>query len=156
SRSGGARGRRGARRASRGHLQHRGGDRGLPRDLPPRPRDRDARQRRGGAANAAHGRRLNRMRVDVPTPTRPPIAHDDPATAGRARPRRGWRPQDRRGLRLVAGGALLLLLIELAVRLSGAVDFPLYRVDPAYGYAPLPDQSGSFLRTNRWVFNDQG
>lgn len=50
---------------------------------------------------------------------------------------------------------LLLVGTEAAVRLSGAVDFPLYSVDDEIGYAIKPNQEGHFLNKNHWVFNDR-
>jgi lysophospholipase L1-like esterase len=49
----------------------------------------------------------------------------------------------------------LLVGTEGAVRLSGAVDFPIYNVDADIGYIPAPNQSGKFLNKNTWVFNDR-
>jgi len=57
--------------------------------------------------------------------------------------------------RLIIGIAALFLLSELALRAIGAVDFPIYHADNGIGYIPLPNQSGSFLRTHAWVFNDR-
>jgi hypothetical protein len=69
----------------------------------------------------------------------------------RARWRGIWR------VLALAGAACVGLALagELAVRASGATDFPVYAVDPAIGYYPLPNQSGSFLHFNRWFFNDR-
>jgi hypothetical protein len=39
--------------------------------------------------------------------------------------------------------------------MSGTVDFPIYHVDDGIGYIPEPNQSGSFLRTHSWAFNDR-
>lgn len=66
----------------------------------------------------------------------------------------------RRGLARAAGlaalaAAVLLVGGELAVRLSGMADFPLYRADRAIGYIPRANQHGSFLHSHRWVFNDR-
>lgn len=49
----------------------------------------------------------------------------------------------------------LLALSEFAVRLSGAADIPVYHVDDEIGYIPKPNQSGNFLLTHSWVFNDR-
>jgi hypothetical protein len=49
----------------------------------------------------------------------------------------------------------LFVLTEAALRSAGAVDFPIYHVDDGIGYLPEPNQSGSFLRTHSWVFNDR-
>ena len=51
---------------------------------------------------------------------------------------------------------LLIVGTEVTVRLSGAVDFPLYSVDDEIGYAIKPNQEGHFLNKNHWVFNDRG
>ena len=51
--------------------------------------------------------------------------------------------------------AMLLGATELAVRLGGAVDFPLYVVDDGIGYMVKPDQHGAFLNKNHWVFNER-
>ena len=50
---------------------------------------------------------------------------------------------------------VLLAITEPAVRLSGAADFPVYHVDNEIGYIPQPNQSGNFLLTHSWVFNDR-
>jgi hypothetical protein len=57
--------------------------------------------------------------------------------------------------RLLIGIVALFLVAELGLRVSGAVNFPLYHVDDEIGYIPKPDQSGSFLRSHAWVFNDR-
>jgi hypothetical protein len=49
---------------------------------------------------------------------------------------------------LVAGAA------EVAARVSGAVDFPIFSVSARAGYYPAPNQHGRFLNSNTWVFND--
>jgi lysophospholipase L1-like esterase len=56
----------------------------------------------------------------------------------------------------VLGGATLValaLVLEVAARVSGAVDFPLYHADNQIGYIPAPSQQGAFLRKNTWRFN---
>lgn len=59
-------------------------------------------------------------------------------------------------LRWCAVGALVLVLgAELALRLSGVLDFPLFTPGPPYGYIPSPSQSGAFMRRNDWVFNER-
>ena len=50
---------------------------------------------------------------------------------------------------------LMLAIVEFAVRVSGITDFPTYAVDERLGYIVNPNQSGMFLRRNRWVFNDR-
>jgi hypothetical protein len=49
----------------------------------------------------------------------------------------------------------VLLGAEVVARLSGIVDFPVYHVDDGIGYIPQPNQAGSFLHRNSWVFNDR-
>jgi hypothetical protein len=58
--------------------------------------------------------------------------------------------------RAVAVVAIIFLIGEIAPRLLGLTDFPIYRLDPDLGYVPEPNQSGRFLNENRWVFNDYG
>lgn len=57
--------------------------------------------------------------------------------------------------RFVIAGLALLVLIEVAVRVSGITDFPLYDVNAEIGYIPKPSQAGDFLRTNHWEFNSK-
>lgn len=71
-----------------------------------------------------------------------------PPSHGR-HPRRGW-------IWLAAVMLVLLVSAEVAIRLSGWVEFPIYTRDPRFGYFPAPQQSGSFRNRNHWVFNDQG
>lgn len=49
---------------------------------------------------------------------------------------------------------IALVGVELAARLSGATDFPVYQVDTDIGYIPAKNQSGRFLNKNQWVFNE--
>jgi hypothetical protein len=49
----------------------------------------------------------------------------------------------------------LALAAEIAVRVSGILDFPTYRVDNDIGYLVKPNQSGRFLNKNPWAFNDR-
>lgn len=56
-------------------------------------------------------------------------------------------------LKIAIGLMLCLTLIEIAIRLSGIVDFPLYDANNKIGYIPKPNQSGSFLRSHDWQFN---
>jgi len=54
-------------------------------------------------------------------------------------------------------GALVLVLAgaaELALRMTGVADVPLYRPDPHYGYIPKANQSGAWRRRMRWTYND--
>jgi hypothetical protein len=65
-----------------------------------------------------------------------------------------------RDMRISWRAALLSLLVvlggvELGVRASGLVDFPLYDTDGQIGYIPKPSQAGSFMNENTWVFNDK-
>jgi len=55
--------------------------------------------------------------------------------------------------KILTGLFLSLALIEIAIRISGIIDFPLYDADNHIGYIPKPNQSGSFLRTHDWQFN---
>ena len=57
--------------------------------------------------------------------------------------------------RTLLSAFLLFVGTEAAVRLSGAVDFPLYAVDDEIGYVIKPNQQGNFLNKNHWVFNDR-
>lgn len=47
-----------------------------------------------------------------------------------------------------------VFLGEVAVQLSGALDAPLYKANNAIGYIPSPSQSGSFLHSHDWQFNE--
>jgi hypothetical protein len=44
--------------------------------------------------------------------------------------------------------------IEIAARLSGLGDVPLYDADNEIGFLPKPNQSGAFLRRYDWAFNE--
>lgn len=55
--------------------------------------------------------------------------------------------------KILMGTVLVLVLIEIGVRASGIVDFPLYYADNRIGYIPKPNQSGKFLRIHDWQFN---
>jgi len=48
-----------------------------------------------------------------------------------------------------------LLVLELTVRLVGAVDTPLYYIDKDIGYIAQPNQAGSFLHIYSWAFNNR-
>jgi hypothetical protein len=50
----------------------------------------------------------------------------------------------------------LCLVAEVAVRLAGVVDVPLFAVNTETGYLPAPSQSGAFMRKNAWAFNELG
>ena len=52
--------------------------------------------------------------------------------------------------------ALVIVGADIALRLAGADDFPLYRTDPQIGYVVAPGQLGSFLNRNRWEYNEYG
>jgi len=82
-------------------------------------------------------------------------------------PRSGSQPPQPEGKRfrrvwrsILIGVAIallaLLLATEVAIRLKGWVDFPIYIRDPRFGYFPASQQSGTFRNRNHWVFNDQG
>lgn len=63
----------------------------------------------------------------------------------------------RRSKVALAVAALLLLpacLAEIGARIAGIGDYPLYQASERLGYVPAPNQSGAFLRTRRWVFNE--
>ncbi|PXW93249.1 hypothetical protein C7444_12113 [Sphaerotilus hippei] len=57
----------------------------------------------------------------------------------------------------VAGSFIALLLFaEVAARLSGVIDFPLYLASSEIGYEFAPNQSGTFLGGKRWNYNEYG
>jgi hypothetical protein len=56
--------------------------------------------------------------------------------------------------RLAVALAVALVAGEAAVQVSGVVDVPVYRADSEIGYIPAPNQSGTFLNTHRWRFNE--
>lgn len=47
------------------------------------------------------------------------------------------------------------LIIEIAARLTGAINFPLYILNDKIGYIVSPGQNGSFLNKNNWIVNDK-
>ena len=49
----------------------------------------------------------------------------------------------------------LLVVVEVGVRASGVIDFPLYSIDGEMGYIPNANQNGSFLKENDWYFNNK-
>lgn len=53
------------------------------------------------------------------------------------------------------GVVCLFAVLELCVRLVGLTDFPVYTANNSIGYIPSPSQSGSYLRTNDWIFNSK-
>jgi hypothetical protein len=57
--------------------------------------------------------------------------------------------------RCIVGFLVFVVVVEIALRLAGTVDFPVYQVDDGIGYMIRPNQAGSFLRTHSWVFNDR-
>ncbi|MFA5985208.1 MAG: hypothetical protein WC782_14430 [Methylococcaceae bacterium] len=57
--------------------------------------------------------------------------------------------------KILITGLVLVVLAEIAVRLSGITDFPLYDANSQIGYIPKASQSGDFLRTNHWQFNSK-
>src|ERR1700754_881332 len=65
----------------------------------------------------------------------------------------------RRTTRRLLVAALLtvavLAVLEIYLRTSGVVDFPIYDVSSSLGYIPKPSQSGAFLDKNHWTFNDK-
>ena len=50
----------------------------------------------------------------------------------------------------------LFLIIEVGLRLSGAIDFPLYTIDDNGHYRLSASQRGSFLNKNDWYVNSRG
>jgi hypothetical protein len=50
--------------------------------------------------------------------------------------------------------ALGLAAAELLVQLSGIIDMPLYQADNQVGYIPAPNQSGAFLHSKEFRFNE--
>jgi hypothetical protein len=54
------------------------------------------------------------------------------------------------------GLVALLVIGEIAVRVMGMVDFPLYGRDDELGYWIQPNQQGKFMGKNEWAFNDKG
>ena len=62
---------------------------------------------------------------------------------------------DKRFKRAFAFAFALLITVEVALRLTGMIDFPLYDVDDEIGYIVKPSQSGTFMLSHDWVFNDR-
>lgn len=58
------------------------------------------------------------------------------------------------GALLLCGMMLALIAGEVAARLAGVGDFPLYLADEEVGYIPAPSQQGAFLGRNSWAFNE--
>src|ERR1700749_2777557 len=57
---------------------------------------------------------------------------------------------------ILVGSAIFLIgAAEVATRLTGVADFPLYRADADLGYVLAPDQKGAFLNKNHWVYNEK-
>lgn len=63
--------------------------------------------------------------------------------------------KNRRTIFTLGALSLALALAEIAVRISGISDFPIYQADSEIGYIPAPLQSGNFLRKNHWQFNSK-
>jgi lysophospholipase L1-like esterase len=55
---------------------------------------------------------------------------------------------------LILAGALASIGAELAVRLGGLVDFPVFEADRTIGYIQAANQSGAYLRTRAFRFNE--
>jgi hypothetical protein len=55
---------------------------------------------------------------------------------------------------VAAAFAVVLVLAEVLVQLSGAVNVPVYEANNQIGYIPAPNQSGSFLHTHDFRFNE--
>jgi hypothetical protein len=49
---------------------------------------------------------------------------------------------------------VFLVCVEISVRAAGLVDFPIYEISSDIKYIPKPNQSGAFLNTNDWYFNN--
>jgi hypothetical protein len=58
-------------------------------------------------------------------------------------------------VKIVGGTVAALLLIELVIRGGGFIEFPLYQIDTEMGYILQPNQSGAFLKKNRWQVNER-
>ena len=56
--------------------------------------------------------------------------------------------------RIALAAVAALLLIELGLHASRVVDGPRYESNDRIGYIPKANQSGAFLWTNRWAFNE--
>lgn len=48
----------------------------------------------------------------------------------------------------------LLVLGEASVQFFGLVDVPVYEINNQIGYIPAPNQSGAFMRSHTWRFNE--
>jgi hypothetical protein len=59
-------------------------------------------------------------------------------------------------LRVLLGLVVVTAALELSTRALGAVDFPLYELDPDVEYLLRPNQAGVFLNRNAWAANDRG
>jgi len=61
--------------------------------------------------------------------------------------------------RLARYGAALIVaiavIVEIGLREAGFIDFPIYHVDDDIGYIIRPNQSGAFMRSHTWTFNDR-
>lgn len=55
----------------------------------------------------------------------------------------------------VAAVAMLVAAGEIAARVAGTVDFPVYDANAVIGYIPSANQRGSFLNRNEWVINEK-
>ncbi len=80
---------------------------------------------------------------------------DEPSGAERQRMSR-WRTRRSLSASAILLGVLLAAFGEITVRWLGFVDAPLYRRMADGGYSIAENQSGAFLRKNRWAFDDQG
>lgn len=60
----------------------------------------------------------------------------------------------RRLLLCLAAAAAIVGGGETAVRIAGLVDFPLYEANNRIGYILKPNQSGSFMNSHDWAFNE--
>lgn len=56
--------------------------------------------------------------------------------------------------KLLLGLTSLVLLCEAGVQFFGLVDVPVYEGNNQIGYIPSPNQSGAFMRSHTWRFNE--
>lgn len=56
--------------------------------------------------------------------------------------------------KLLLGLISSLILCEAAVQFFGLVDVPVYERNNQIGYIPAPNQSGAFMRSHTWRFNE--
>jgi len=54
----------------------------------------------------------------------------------------------------LGGLVSLLLLGEVAIQFFGLVEGPVYQANNQIGYIPAPNQTGAFMRSHTWRFNE--